>query len=182
MINQDAQITPAIWRAKIAQETSLQLGSGSFRSRRGGIVDRSSLGRSTASGLGRGAAAALNRSAAARFAATALVAEAAEQLELATTAAARATTARLSGATARLFDDRAAAARLRSGTGRLFDDSRTAAARLDFRGTTAATAITAQVLEERVGLAFQGNHRNHQGHYSESGTQHKTLAHHNSSN
>ena len=100
------------------REASLRLGSGGFRGRRGGGVGRGSLGRSAASGLGRGAATALSRSAAARLATTAaMLAEAAEELELATTA--RAATARLgSRATAGLFNNRATAARLRSGAGR----------------------------------------------------------------
>jgi hypothetical protein len=117
-----------------------------------------------------------------------MLAEAAKELELTTTAGAA--TARLGGATAGLFNNRATAARLRSGAGRfdsragrLFDFSRTAAARLDFGSTTAtATVVATQVLEEGVGLAFEGHRRNHQGHHSEGGSQHKTLAHHKSSN
>jgi hypothetical protein len=124
-----------------------------------------------------------------------VLAEAAEQLELA--AAARATTARLGGATARFFNCRATTARLGSGTrrlnngaGRLFDRSGTATRGLDFSGTTTAgfgrtttttTTVTAQVLEKCVGLAFEGDHRNHQGHHSEGGSHRKTLTHHNSS-
>jgi hypothetical protein len=38
------------------------------------------------------------------------------------------------------------------------------------------------MLEERIGLTFDGDRRNHQGHQSEGPSQHKTLAHHNSSN
>lgn len=168
---------------KLSTAIPLRLGSRSFRSRRGGVVG-GSRSRCAASGLGRSAAAAFGRSTTARFAAaTTAMAMTAKQLELATTATARAATARLSGATARLFDNRATARRL-------FDRSGAAARGLDCRGTSAAsfgrtttaTATAAEMLEEGVGLAFQGDRRNHQRHHTKGGLHCKILVHHNSSN
>jgi hypothetical protein len=100
-------------------------------------------------------------------------------------AVARATTARLGGATTRFFDDLATAARLGSRTRGLFD--RTATRRLNCttaaRFFSAATALVAaaEKFSAGAGLAFHHHGRTQQGHHTNGGSHHKVLTHRKSS-
>jgi hypothetical protein len=95
---------------------------------------------------------------------------------------ARATTARLSGTTTRLFNDRATTARLFDGTRRLFGG--TTAAGL-FDGAAAAAFATGAAVtttkQLRIGLALHRQRQSHNGHHANGGTQHKILTHRKSS-
>lgn len=155
------------------------MGRRGLGSRRG----RSRIRRSAAGGLSGSATATLGGSAATAIgrgtaAATAVLAETTEQLEL---AAAGAATARLGRTAARL----GGAGRLflhHFGTARRLDRSGTATAGL-FRRTAAATAmVTAEQIEAGLGFALHGDHRTDQSHHSKGGLHCKTLTHRKSSN